>query len=477
TDTVGLGGCSMSDQIDVTVLPAYQIAIQDTLCNGGPFVYNGLSFSQTGIYIDSSLTINGCDSITTFNIAISQTPVFSVSDTLICIGQSTTQIPSSTFTNVQYYWLPLGIVLPVQGPTYSVAPNSTNTYYVTAIDTYLCNYTDTFSIQVAPLPNMQLTANSLVLCAYDTLLLNATGAATYSWNGPVTFSSGSTQQIMNPLGGTYEVIGTTQFGCQDSTTLQITVNPVPVLNITPDQGICPGFSASINISGATNYTWTDPNLTGTSLTLTPLQTNTYTVVGSNVFNCYDTASTIVTVYAQPLAQFTADPIILTNDNPTVTISNTSQNAALSFWDFGDGTTQESAQNDFSYSYPFVEDQNYTVILSVESAEGCTDQTQVLIQIKGGIIYYVPNTFTPDGDACNNVFKPIFTSGFDPKSYHLFVFNRWGEIIFESFDKDMGWDGTVNFIPVSEGMYTYKIDFKSVNNDDIHTVNGHVLLMR
>ena len=477
TDTVGSGGCSMSDQIDVSVLPAYQLSVQDTLCNGGPFVYNGLSFAQTGIYIDSSLTANGCDSITTLNIAISQTPIFSVNDTLICIGQSTTQVPISAFSNVQYYWLPQGAVLPVQGPTFSITPNSTNTYYVTAIDPYLCNYMDTFTIQVAPLPTLLLNANDLILCAYDTLLLNATGANTYTWNGPVNFIQGNNQQIINPLSGNYEVVGTTQFGCQDSTSLQITVHPVPVLTITPDQGICPGFSATINVSGAANYTWTDPSLSGNNLLLTPVQTTNYSVIGANVFNCYDTASTTITVYAQPIAAFTADPLILTNDDPTVNFTNSSQNAALSFWDFGDGTTQEASQNDFSYTYPFVEDQNYTVILQIESPEGCTDQTQVQIQIKGGIIYYVPNTFTPDGDECNNVFKPIFTSGFDPKSYHLTIYNRWGGIAFESMDKESGWDGTMNYMPAPEGMYTFKIDFKSVNNDDIHSINGHVMLIR
>ena len=83
----------------------------------------------------------------------------------------------------------------------------------------------------------------------------------------------------------------------------------------------------------------------------------------------------------------------------------------------------------------------------------------------------------NNDKGNNVFQPIFTSGFDPASYHLYIFNRWGEVIFESQDKEMGWDGTIDFIPVSEGMYSYKIEFKALNNDQIQSVNGHVLLIR
>ena len=477
TDILGTGSCSSTDQVDVTVLPAFQQLIEDTLCNGGPFIFNGQSYSQTGIYIDSSLTIYGCDSITTIDVVISQTPTFTIADTTICFGQSATFIPQSAFGNIQYFWLAAGSSFPVLSPSITLAPSTSIAYTVTAVDPYLCNHIENFVVQVEPLPNTQLVANQTILCDYDTLILSATGAINYTWNGPVNFSTGSNQQIIAPQSGTYEVIGTSLFGCQENAILQITMNPAPLLNITPNQGICPGFSASIDVTGASSYTWTDPSLQGNSLTLTPQQTSTYTVIGANIFNCLDTASSTVTVYAQPFANFTADPLILTNDDPTVSFTNTSQNAALNFWDFGDGTIQETGQTDFSYTYPFVEDQNYTVTLQIESMEGCTDQTQVQIQIKGGIIYYVPNTFTPDGDECNNVFKPIFTSGFDPESYHLTIFNRWGGIAFESFDKDKGWDGTMNYLPVHEGMYTFQITFKSISNDDIHTVNGHVLLIR
>ena len=57
------------------------------------------------------------------------------------------------------------------------------------------------------------------------------------------------------------------------------------------------------------------------------------------------------------------------------------------------------------------------------------------------LVYIPNTFTPDGDEKNNVWVPIFTSGFDPYDFHLTVYDRWGEIVFETKDIDFGWDGT------------------------------------
>jgi gliding motility-associated-like protein len=478
TDANSPASCTSTDQVDVTVLPSYQIQVADTLCNGGPFVYNGQSFAQTGIYIDSSLTASGCDSITTVNISISHAPIFSLNDTLICFGDQATLVPQSNFSNVTYAWLAQNSSSPTVSPTLNVSPQQDVSYAVTAVDNFLCSHTENMTITVAPLPVMTLSANQTTLCAYDTLQLSATGATSLNWSGPIAFNgNAANQQLVNPQTGAYQVLGTTQYGCQDSTSLSITVNPAPQLGLTPDQGICPGFSAQIEVTGALTYAWNISQLTGASNVVTPLATTTYVVVGANQFNCIDSAQTTVTVYPQPSASFSASPLILTNDDPTVTFTSSAQNAAVSTWDFGDGTTLESSQNQFDYTYPFVEDQTYTVTLSVVSAEGCTAEGQVQIQIKGGIIYYIPNTFTPDGDALNNLFTPVFTSGFDPQSFHMTIFNRWGEPVFESYDPNGGWDGKIDIFDAPEGTYTYHIDFKTVNNEEILYVSGHVLLLR
>ena len=478
TDNTSALGCTTTDQVDVTVLPSYQIQVADTLCNGGPFVLNGQTYTQSGIYIDSSQTTTGCDSLITINISISQEPVFALNDTLICFGGQASLVPQSNFSNVSYAWLAQNTTIPTVSPALNVSPQQTISYVVTAVDNFLCTHTENFTITVAPLPVMTIAANQTTLCAYDTLQLSATGASSLSWSGPLSISNGNASQTLTlPLSGTYQVIGTSPEGCQDSTALSITVNPAPQLQITPDQGICPGFAAQFTVSGALNYVWNDPQLTASTNNVTPASTTTYMVVGANQYNCLDSAQTTVTVYPQPSADFTASPTILTSDNPTVNFTSNAQNAAVSTWDFGDGTTAENGQNEFDYTYPFVEDQNYTVTLNVLSAEGCTAESQVQIQIKGGIIYYVPNTFTPDGDALNNLFAPVFTSGFDPQSFHMTIFNRWGEPVFESYDAKAGWDGKIDIYAAPEGTYTYVIDFKTLNTDQIMRVSGHVLLMR
>ena len=98
-----------------------------------------------------------------------------------------------------------------------------------------------------------------------------------------------------------------------------------------------------------------------------------------------------------------------------------------------------------------------------------------------MIYYVPNTFTPDDDNFNQTFKPIFTSGFDPFDYTLYIFNRWGEIIFESHDANVGWNGTYGsnseIEMVQDGTYTWKIEFKTNANDERKMIIGHVNILR
>jgi gliding motility-associated-like protein len=92
---------------------------------------------------------------------------------------------------------------------------------------------------------------------------------------------------------------------------------------------------------------------------------------------------------------------------------------------------------------------------------------------------VPNTFTPDGDGYNQVFKPIFSSGYDPFNFEMTIFNRWGEIVFETSDVNIGWDGSygVEGLDVQDGTYIYLITYKNPINDKRTTISGHVNLIR
>ena len=114
---------------------------------------------------------------------------------------------------------------------------------------------------------------------------------------------------------------------------------------------------------------------------------------------------------------------MTSDSPIINITNTSLNAVNSIWNYGDGLIEENNELFFDYQYAYTEG-NYLLSLNVISEEGCIDSTQAVIQVKGGDLYYIPNSFTPDRDEFNNTFLPIFTVGFDPANYLCSIYNRW-----------------------------------------------------
>jgi gliding motility-associated-like protein len=108
---------------------------------------------------------------------------------------------------------------------------------------------------------------------------------------------------------------------------------------------------------------------------------------------------------------------------------------------------------------------------------CIDSAKVTIEVKDELIWYVPNAFTPDGDELNNVFLPIFNDAFDKQSYTMLIFDRWGEVLFETHDTTVGWDGTYNGKLCKEGAYTWKIVIKQKIKDYRIDLNGHVNILK
>eukprot|EP00353_Schmidingerella_taraikaensis_P007582 CAMPEP_0185567978 /NCGR_PEP_ID=MMETSP0434-20130131/1083_1 /TAXON_ID=626734 ORGANISM="Favella taraikaensis, Strain Fe Narragansett Bay" /NCGR_SAMPLE_ID=MMETSP0434 /ASSEMBLY_ACC=CAM_ASM_000379 /LENGTH=985 /DNA_ID=CAMNT_0028182345 /DNA_START=32 /DNA_END=2987 /DNA_ORIENTATION=+ len=162
----------------------------------------------------------------------------------------------------------------------------------------------------------------------------------------------------------------------------------------------------------------------------------------------------------PLVSFTASETILTNANPDgggiIYFSNTSSGAETYLWDFDDSTTS----TDYSTSHTFDNSTagGYYVTLYGFSEYGCVDSASIAIQVRVELLYYIPNTFTPDGDEFNQTFQPIFESGFDSHDWNMTIYNRWGQVVFESNDHTVGWDGTYGGKMVPQGTYSYKIEF-------------------
>jgi gliding motility-associated-like protein len=183
---------------------------------------------------------------------------------------------------------------------------------------------------------------------------------------------------------------------------------------------------------------------------------------------------MVCVIPNPIANFIVSEPIQLFDNNIYSFENLSQNAITYNWDFGDGATSNSINPTHSYSMP---PGFYPVTLVAFNEFGCSDTATLSIQLVEEPLIYVPNTFTPNYDGTNDVFLPIIDSGIDIYTYRLLIFNRWGEVIFESLNKEVGWDGSYGGEIMQDGVYIWKITFNSPDNEEEYEFIGHVVLLR
>ncbi|MGB1103145.1 MAG: lectin-like domain-containing protein [Crocinitomicaceae bacterium] len=196
------------------------------------------------------------------------------------------------------------------------------------------------------------------------------------------------------------------------------------------------------------------------------------------FDGCDTDSTFedfICVWELPIADFDFtpdDPDVLDNE---VSFENLSVSASTYEWDFGDGSFATDFEPD--HSYPQVGNKTYPVELIAITDKGCTDTIVKYISVKDVIQYYIPNAFTPNEDPFNQVFRPVFAESFIPRDYHMAIYNRWGELIWESYDYTAGWDGTYGNVFVEDGVYIWKIVFRENNSDKKHDDYGHITVLK
>ena len=136
------------------------------------------------------------------------------------------------------------------------------------------------------------------------------------------------------------------------------------------------------------------------------------------------------------------------------------------WNFGDGSTS-TLQNP---TYQYADAGTYTIILTVTNAAGCTDSASITIDANGGII--IPNIFTPNGDGQNDNW---FVITGNLTEYGLHIFNRWGQLVYESTDINEMWDGKYNGNDCTDGTYYYVLQAKTTKTD--YSTTGHLLLAR
>jgi gliding motility-associated-like protein len=196
--------------------------------------------------------------------------------------------------------------------------------------------------------------------------------------------------------------------------------------------------------------------------------------------CLFDTTTIITVYPTP----TVDSIVPHNsyfelcelDSVSITWNANGNPAGYNEWTWNN---QQFIGNSFTQTLGWDSVGPHQISV-VHWANGCVSSQQIafvtILQCPE-LLFYIPNSFTPDGDEFNNVFRFTFTSGFDPMDFHLTIFNRWGECVYESYDSSDYWDGTYHNMPCPTNSYVYNVEFGDNQNGRKYQFTGNITIIR
>ncbi|OPZ98864.1 MAG: PKD domain protein [Bacteroidetes bacterium ADurb.Bin408] len=300
----------------------------------------------------------------------------------------------------------------------NVTPPQNTTYYLTVTDN--CGTPPTNShvqVQVYPMPNISFTADTTQGC--EPLLVQFTNTT-----------------LPAPVSSQWD------FG-------------------DPQSGV-------LNTSSSVNpfHLYTNAGTYNVSLTVQTAEGCTATYVNNNM----------IQVYPFPTASFYTNPTEGDMENPHITFINTSVGASSWFWWFGEPSTgSDNISSDENPEHTYMNTGVYNAMLVAISSYGCKDTTYRPVRIKEIFSMYIPNAFSPNSDGLNDLFIPVFSG---VQTFNMFIFNRWGEMVYETDNSSQPWDGTVkNGTEVAMmDVYSYLILVKDINGKE-HKYIGHITLLK
>ena len=414
--------------------------------------------------------VGTCTNSATFTVGISPSLILNVIPTnpIICSGSNTTIIASGALS---YTWSNSSSLSSSSGAVVSAFPVTTTIYTVTGSNLG-CTGSQTFTVNVISTPTIILSANTTTLCEGEFSTLTASGASAYLWSPSSTLNS-STLNIVNatPTVTTlYTVTGTNGIApniCTDVKTINISVVPTIIGTTTSNSEICKGESTQIGANGGNTYLWYPATGLSSNNINTPNAspniTTTYTVQISQNGNCPVTKT--ITVIVNPLPSVYAGADTTINYSDSLFLIGMGQGELT--WISGDYLNCNKCSSTF-----IVPKNNSCYELQAIDNKGCKNTDVICIQVIKENSIYIPNGFTPNEDGLNDIF---FISGYGITDVELFIYDRWGALIFKSNDIHKGWDGKFKGANCENGVYVYKAIIKTTNGVTNSKV-GHITLM-
>jgi gliding motility-associated-like protein len=437
--------------------------------NGGVLNVNPVPPGTTGYFLKSGCssggTGNAISDTTWITVANPNVTVNAVSDTCTQNLGSVTAVPGGSVGPYTYVWSPGG------GSSVTLNNLGSGTYTVNILDVNGCPASgigNVGDVIINPFTNFLLN-NVSCYGLNNGIITGQNTSYDYNW------SNGSTSNEVNNLStGNYTVIYS-QGSCDTTDSFTITQpDSIYIQSISTDTSICLGQNLNLgvvtNVVG--NYNWSN-NLIGQNISFNPNTTQNLCVTVENQCNVNDTDTECLNITVDELVgsfYFSQNPINV----ETTTINLIGSGGDSYQWN--SIFTGTNNANEYTALLTGISG-DFIFEMIVENSLGCVDTVYNTLTINENYNIFIPNSFTPDGNEFNQTWSPVLSKVYDVNDYSMSVFNRWGEVIWQSKDPSVSWDGTYKNIPVQAGSYTWVIKVGLVNNDDVITLRGNLNLLR
>lgn len=457
-------------------------------------------FSGTGNFTAQLIVTSdlGCKDTALVNIQVHPYPVVEAGPPVSVCGGSNVSIGSALNNpSMSYQWFPAQYVLNTASPLTvlqipsPVSGNQDLTYFLTVTNNSTgCSNTDSVKVEAKALPVASyqtpqpqcLQGNSFDLIAAPTF-----PGTVYTWvlsmnTQPGIVTNNSVSGISYAQTGEFPVtLIVNNNGCTDTTTHLLKVVEEPNVNLSIQKEGCPSltvdFESQVTPAGSYYYQWSFSDNTTSS---EEKPTHTFTIPGTysvglqvtNTEGCSDNVllKDVIKVLPGPVARFSTESEYANVIKPEFTFINLSQGAIGYNWNFGDNTFS----TDFHATHTYKDTGVYNVWLIVENSFGCVDTTVSPVTVEPFFTFYVPNAFTPNGDGVNDFFRGLGTY---MTGYEMWIYDRWGLIVYHTDDYSKPWDGKGKYDNVAQNdVYEYIIVVKDSKRKE-HKYIGHVSLVR
>jgi gliding motility-associated-like protein len=509
-------GCTSTASVTVTVnpLPIVSFSPFSQIClNDLPFSIN-LGSPPGGIYTGEGITgtdnfdpalagvgshlitytytdDNNCTNSASQYATVKPSPILTITppSASLCLG---TSVLISASGADSYSWSPSNTLSSATGTPVTATPTEPTTYTLVG-DIDGCTASEGITVNTYTTIPITITPPRDSICPGSSVILTASGGTQYTWEPPDGLNTNiDTVVIATPEVTTfYTVYASDNDGCTGTQTVAIVLYPEAFLHFTetPREGCVPLNVNFEYLPDSTLYMNTlmfnfGDLMSTTDYSTQPVCSYTYTYHGIfmvsltaiSVHGCHAVGYDTVFAYKSTVANFYTKPEVAETDNPLFLFYDESMYADQWLWNFGDPASDDNNTSTLQYpQHVYGDSGHYVVMLIASNDYNCSDTAFRIITVNESFAFYVPNSFTPNEDGKNDYFlgKGV---GFREDEFEMYIFDRWGKMLFYTKDFSEGWDGyNPNGVTTcSEGIYVWLINVRD-DSGIWHILKGTVTL--